>query len=301
MTSRNERSIDRPRVMTMSVLLAAVAVGICAFANGLPDTGLGRMAAIVAGACLTPIMASPFEWLVHRYVYHRHLVPGLGRIYTIHHHSHHYVFFPTWRYVTSGPPRRIPIAGEGTTAVSTGHVENAMTRLAHVAFYLTLGLVLIITPAWLATHNVYFVLGGLTSLVVVSNLFVTVHDTIHRPGSHRLIEAQPWFRFLDNHHYIHHVDTEANVNFLLPLADWLFGTLRRTLTEEELRAHGPLAAAKATPVGTGEPAREAVRVKARPGAAREMVSRRINGADDAEPTVKQDVAGNRSSAGSGLR
>ena len=258
MTRRSERPINRPRVAAMSVVLAVVAMAICAFVHGLPDTGLGKAAAMVAGAFLTPIMASPFEWVVHRYVYHRHVVPGLGRIYTIHHHSHHYVFFPTWRYVTSGPARRIPISGEGTTTVSTGHVENAMTRLAHFAFYLVLGLVLIITPAWLATHSGYFVLGSLAALVVVSNLFVTVHDTIHRPGSHRLIEAQPWFHFLDNHHYIHHVDTEANVNFLLPLADWLFGTLRRTLTEDELRTHGSLAAAKAAPVGSGEPAREAI-------------------------------------------
>jgi len=52
MTSRSERSIDRPRVMGMSVLLAVVAIGICAFVNGLPDTGLARMAAIVAGSGL---------------------------------------------------------------------------------------------------------------------------------------------------------------------------------------------------------------------------------------------------------
>jgi sterol desaturase/sphingolipid hydroxylase (fatty acid hydroxylase superfamily) len=102
------------------------------------------------------------------------------------------------------------------------------------------------------------------SLVVVSNLFITVHDTIHRPGSHRLLEAQPWFRFLDNHHYIHHVDTEANVNFLLPLADWLFGTLRRSLTAEELRLHGSRQEAKAELVGVGEPARAAAsRLRAR--------------------------------------
>jgi len=264
MASRNERPISLPRVLGMSLMLFLLAAAICALVNGLPDTTLGNTLAFVAGLCLTPLLASPYEWLVHRYIYHRHVMPGLGRIYTIHHHSHHYVFFPTWRYVTSGPPRRIPIAAEGTTTAATGHVENALTRLAHFGFYLVLGLVLIITPAWLATHHVTFALGALTALIVISNLFVTVHDTIHRPGSHRLIEAQPWFPFLDNHHYIHHVDTEANVNFLLPLADWLFGTLRRTLTAEELAVHGSMAEAKAKPVGVGEPAREAIRSVAGP-------------------------------------
>lgn len=259
MASRNERPIDLPRVLAMSGMLLVIAASICALVNGLPDTAVGKVVAFIAGVCLTPLLASPYEWLVHRYVYHRHAVPGLGRIYTIHHHSHHFVFFPTWRYVTSGPPRRIPITGEGTTSVSTGHGENALTQFAHFGFYFVLGLALIILPAWLATHHVAFVLGAVAALAVISNLFVTVHDTIHRPGSHRFIEAQPWFPFLDNHHYIHHVDTEANVNFLLPLADWLFGTLRRTLTAEELAVHGSMAEAKATPVGEGEPAREAVR------------------------------------------
>lgn len=32
-----------------------------------------------------------------------------------------------------------------------------------------------------------------------------------------MVEAQPWFAFLDRHHYIHHVDLGANLNFLLPL------------------------------------------------------------------------------------
>jgi sterol desaturase/sphingolipid hydroxylase (fatty acid hydroxylase superfamily) len=41
-----------------------------------------------------------------------------------------------------------------------------------------------------------------------------------------LLERVPGFPFLARHHHLHHLDTEANANFLLPLADWLFGTLR---------------------------------------------------------------------------
>jgi hypothetical protein len=243
----------------MSGVLATVATGLCLFARTLPETGWTSGLAFVAGLLLTPLLASPFEWLVTA-PYHRHLVPGLGRIYTIHHHSHHHVFFPTWRYVTAGPARRIPVLADGTETVSAGPLDNAL--LTATALRL-LGLVLIVAPAWLATAHWVFIGGVLASLAVVSNLFITVHDTIHRPGSHPLIEVQPWFPFLDNHHYIHHVDTEANVNFLLPLADWLFGTLRRALDADEVRLHGTREAAKAQRVGVGEPARHAVR-QARP-------------------------------------
>lgn len=47
-----------------------------------------------------------------------------------------------------------------------------------------------------------------------------------------------------------------------PLADLLFGTMRRSLTAEELAVHGPLAEAKATPVGACEPARLVARPRA---------------------------------------
>ena len=97
--------------------------------------------------------------------------------------------------------------------------------------------------------------------MIFSDLFVRVHDAIHYPGIYPFLDSQLWFRFLDRHHYIHHVDTEANVNFLLPLADWLFGTMRRTLTPEELAIHGPLDEAKACPIGMSEPAREVARLR----------------------------------------
>lgn len=252
------RPIRGSRIAAGTCALIVAATGLCLLVRVLPGTWSGDALAFVAGLCLTPLLASPFEWLVHRYVYHRHGVPGLGRIYKIHHLSHHHVFFPTRRYVTAGPPRRIPVLSDRTETVSAGSLDNAMTRSAHFCFYMLLGLLLIVTPAWLATGHRVFIAGVLVALVVVSNFFITVHDTIHRPGSHRLLEAQPWFRFIDNHHYIHHVDTEANVNFLLPLADWLFGTLRRSLTAEELQLHGSREAAKAQPLGIGEPARQAL-------------------------------------------
>jgi hypothetical protein len=44
-----------------------------------------------------------------------------------------------------------------------------------------------------------------------------------------------------------------NLNFLLPMADLLFGTLRTQLTPEELRAYGSLKRAKLIRIGEGEP------------------------------------------------
>jgi len=59
----------------------------------------------------------------------------------------------------------------------------------------------------------------------------------HYPGQTAL-DALPFFGWLDRHHYLHHIDPNANTNFLLPLGDWLFGTLRREATPWE-RARFP--------------------------------------------------------------
>lgn len=248
--------ISYPRILAAFALLSALLGLIIFLVRQLPDSATGWGVAFALGVVALPVAASPWEWLVHRYVYHRVVIPFLRRIYEIHHKGHHGAIFPTWRYVTNGPVRRHPIGGASVSELHTLGWRNATIKLGHFAFYFVLGSGVICVPAWILTESAPFLIGLYVSLVMVSDLFVRVHDAIHYPGLHPWIERQQWFRFLEVHHYIHHVDMEANVNFLLPLADWLFGTMRRTLTDEELVRHGSLEEAKANPVGMSEPAIE---------------------------------------------
>lgn len=248
--------VNRRRVAAMTAVIAGFAVLLLVVANVTGDGGVGAVISVLAGIVLVPLLASPWEWLVHRCVYHLPVVPPLRPIFKVH-TAHHFTFFPTWRYTTSGPARRLAITA-GPPDVHDSRWANARVRFAHYAWYLALGSLTILLPAWLLTLDRFFLVGAAVSLAVVSNLFITVHDTIHRPGSHRVIEAQPWFAFLDRHHYIHHVDLGANLNFLLPLADALYGTLRTELAAEEIARHGTLEQARAQPAGAGERARDAV-------------------------------------------
>jgi multisubunit Na+/H+ antiporter MnhB subunit len=248
--------VDWARVVGASALLTGLVVGAMWVVRMLPDSGVApAVLAFVLGLVVLPVVASPLEWFVHRFVYHQAVFRPLGAIYTVH-TAHHYAFFPTWRYVTAGPARRLSIRRRAPDAHTSG-VRNAAVRLAHFGWYMTIGAVVVWLPAWLVTSDVAFLAGLVVATVVVSNLFIVVHDTIHRPGSHRIVEAQPWFAFLDRHHYIHHVALGANLNFLLPLADLLFGTLRTAMTADEIHRHGRLEAAKTTLVGEGERARAA--------------------------------------------
>jgi len=258
MLAKEKSGINRWRVAVVAPLMVAACAALIAVVGLLPDSLLGGAAAVGAGLVLSVVAASLLEWLVHRYVYHRRIVPLLGRICRIH-HGHHFAIFPIWRYVTHGPPRRHPILDRSIERLHPRGWRNVQTKLAHFAFYMVGGSVCVWLPAWLATGNVVFLATIIVCNVVVADLFVRVHDAIHYPERNRWMQSLGWFRFLDRHHYIHHVDTEANVNFLLPLADWLLGTLRRTLTADELAHHGSLEEAKAHPVGESEPAREVVR------------------------------------------
>lgn len=264
-TPGSRRTLARPapvqpvppvRLLLGSGLVVATCAALVAIAALLPDGGAAVIASVALGLLVVPLAAAPIEWFVHRFVYHQAVVPMLRSIQVVH-HAHHHSWFPTWRYTTSGPARRLPISGRVRQEHRSG-AQNARVRAAHFAWYMSFGALLIWWPCWVATHNVAFLVGVLVASAVVSNLFITVHDTIHRPGSHRIVERQAWFGFLDRHHYIHHVALGSNLNFLLPLGDLLFGTLRTELTPEELAAHGSLASAKLRPVGQGERARPLV-------------------------------------------
>src|SRR5205814_878934 len=80
--------------------------------------------------------------------------------------------------------------------------------------YMLLGGLLICLPAWEATHNAALLGGTICASALISYLFIAVHDAINHRDLHPFIAAQRWFRLLDDHHFIHHLDTETNVNFL---------------------------------------------------------------------------------------
>ena len=250
-------SVTKPnqlRVIAWTVVILAISVAVMAWISSVNRDSVPKELMVFAiGAAIVPFLASPIEWFVHRYVYHQPVISSLTRIYTIH-TAHHFAYFPTWRYITGGTARRLPIrSDEG--GISDDPISNASIRLAHFFWYMTFGVVFMWIPAWFITHNGLFLSGIITGSIVVSNLFIVVHDTIHRPSSHRIVEAQPWFSFLDHHHYIHHVSLGKNLNFLLPMADLLFGTLQLELTDEQVRVHGSLKRAKLLRIGEGELAR----------------------------------------------
>jgi sterol desaturase/sphingolipid hydroxylase (fatty acid hydroxylase superfamily) len=179
----------------------------------------------------------------------------MKHIYTIHHIGHHSVIFPTERYVTNGPVKRHPIFEKDVTKLGNTESSNFLTRLSHSGSYMLLTCMTIIGPSWLVTHNNILLISIIIATIIICDVVVTVHDAIHYPLQHPRMQKQKWFQFLDNHHFIHHIDTEKNVNFLLPICDFLFGTIKLSLSVEKKRVYGTFNLAKQNPMGYSEPAK----------------------------------------------
>ena len=192
--------------------------------------------AITVGVLFTVPLTSLGEWLVHGVLYHGR-IPGLEFIRTIHHHGHHFALFPPEKYVQSGKYEFMRFRKPLTPFVmSDNGLDNFLTMYSQVALHFVVGIPLIVVPAWFATKSVAFAASCTGSLALISWLLGYVHGVIHTPRD-RWIESHRWFQWLDRHHYIHHIDLSANINFMLPVCDFLFGTQKWALTEKEAASH----------------------------------------------------------------
>ncbi len=201
------------------------------------------LGAILAGPLYTIPLISLGEWLVHGVMYHGR-IPGLKFIRDIHHAGHHFALFPPKNYVQHGKYEfmrfRKPLV---PFQMSDNALDNWLTEWSQIGLHFVVGIPLILAPAWLLTHSLPFFVSTLVTLGFVSWLLAYVHGVIHTPAD-RAIEHLRWFQWLDRHHYIHHIDLSANINFLLPICDLLFGTQKAVLTDEEAAANPSFEEAK---------------------------------------------------------
>lgn len=190
----------------------------------------------LAGVLFTVPLCSLGEWLVHGVMYHGHL-PGLRFMRNIHHNGHHFALFPTHHYVQHGPYEfmrfRKPLL---PFRMADSRWDNFLTMYSQIGLHFVVGVPLILLPAWWLTGSAAFAVASLGALAAISWMLGYVHGVIHTPRA-RLIERMRWFQWLNHHHYLHHVDIQSNMNFMLPLFDVLLGTQKTTMTPDEAAAH----------------------------------------------------------------
>jgi len=199
--------------------------------------------AAVLGAVAMLLACSIVERLVHGKLMHRRSRwPLVHLAYDLHHRAHHWIHYPPDAYVQD-EVTYVPLVPPRPERACRTAAETVAAAFGQAFFYASFSLPLV-SLAWLATSSLAFVASTAIVATVFVALAVHVHDAVHCPG-HSPLERFRWFWSLDRHHYLHHIDTRANVNFLLPIGDLLLGTLRTHLTPAEAARWPSYAAARA--------------------------------------------------------
>ena len=179
--------------------------------------------AVVLGVVIGIVQASFFEWTFHRYWLHRPWLPK--DVFTAHTLVHHQL-----------------CKHDDTFEV---HAEEQHEAL-HFQWWGGPFLILINLTPWLIAAGVLAWKGvAVSSLAFLIPFGVTLavyyagyegfHYLMHKP-SIGWIERSAGFRFLKQHHRIHHLQMDRNLNVLIPLADLCLGTL---VVGAETRAETP--------------------------------------------------------------
>jgi hypothetical protein len=208
--------------VALHVLIVLVVRGVALW----PITVLGAIASAL-------LLGAVGEWLVHRFLMHRSWKPRLLRaIYDLHQRGHHCVHFTPARYVHRGPINYVPVWPPQPNVLCDSNASRWLSMSAQFVFYGTVTVLAALVPTALLARDAVFMLPFTGTFALEVYLFVRLHDAVHYPGA-TMLDGLPFFGRLDRHHYIHHIDSRASTNFLLPLGDWLFGTLRRETTAAE--------------------------------------------------------------------
>jgi Fatty acid hydroxylase superfamily len=171
------------------------------------------------------VVSNIVEYLVHRHIMHKE-IPGLRAMYERHTRRHH-------RYFTIDDPE---LSGQNDLhAVLFPPVLLLFFSTIAVLFSSIVGLALG-RPA-----GVLFFLAALTYYLAYEALHLLSHWPLKgAPGKSAMI------RRIVSHHRLHHAPElmrRGNFNIFLPLADWLFRTLRREtpLASSDLNQSNPAA------------------------------------------------------------
>ena len=150
------------------------------------------------------LYASFFEWTFHRFVMHNPDVWSYPfRAHTLVHHG-------VFRFDRSYHLQRDEDKGFVTFAWWNAPVLLAL----HAPFVL----------GTQALSGLQIFWGGITAMCFYYFLYEYLHFVMHVPRN-RWIERTALFRWLNAHHRNHHKRHDRNLNVVLPLPDWLFGTL----------------------------------------------------------------------------
>ena len=158
---------------------------------------------------------SYFEWFFHKYLFHS--PKYIKRTFREHTLIHHQVY-----------------KGDHTYSLAEGkepeHVSMDWWALvAFLAFHFPI--------LWAVQHFTgwHCLWGGLAAISAYYGIYEYFHWCMHVPNQ-RPFEKWGVYRFIREHHRLHHVHMMKNLNVILPLADLTLGTFKRETRRADVPA-----------------------------------------------------------------
>ena len=84
------------------------------------------------------------------------------------------------------------------------------------------------------------VVGGCIAFTLYYTAYEGLHAIMHVPHKWRWLRRRRFMVLLNNHHYQHHLDPRTNLNIIIPVADYVWGTKRQLPKEHHCYANAPL-------------------------------------------------------------
>jgi hypothetical protein len=172
------------------------------------------------GFATATVLASFFEWALHRYVMHRPVGPFVYpfRTHTLVHHQR-FRADHTYHLQKEQDKETIPMAWWN------GPVLICLSLLPFIAL-----------AWWMARWGL--AVGALAAFAGYYAAYEYIHWCMHLPRQRRIERSGLFFR-LNGHHLLHHRYMHKNFNVVLPLADLCLGTLLPRSRISFPQARGP--------------------------------------------------------------
>lgn len=166
------------------------------------------------------LYASFFEWAFHKYLFHSpRFVKATFRAHTLVHHQR-YKYSPASYSSQDGEKDH----------VTMDWFALPMFIGFHLPFFLAIQWITGIPSVW----------GGIAAVVAYYTVYEYFHYCMHIPGG-RWFEKTRVFKFVKEHHRIHHKYMHRNLNVFFPLADLCLGTFISQKNEAQKAVHATLA------------------------------------------------------------
>lgn len=164
------------------------------------------------------VYSSFFEWVLHRYIMHDDRF--MKYAHEAHQLLHHDIFRADATYFLNK---------EIHTKEAESHLTfawwNAPLLIGmHLPFFVGFWFLGAMTAGWVG--GIVATVFSFSAIVSYYALYEYLHYCMHVPGN-RWFERTKFFNYVQNHHRLHHVYYKKNLNVVIPIADFILGSMVR--------------------------------------------------------------------------